>query len=155
MITHTQDVLGHMISRNVTGFTKSNLIHCKDTELVLCVIHKTRHHELCDLEILWNIAPHPVFRLCSLELHLIAQDLTSTIISWFCPRKANAAVCGVDNLRESRRSRGIYWRNYIQISDAFGALRLIIWSNQCITYTKDPVHMQNCMDHLVSQGLLC
>lgn len=96
-----------MVSRDVAGLAVANLVDSSYSELVLCVVHQTRHQEFGGLELLRDVALGPVLSFGSFTLHQVADDLTATVICWFGPAKADGVLGGVYHLGEGWWSRRI------------------------------------------------
>lgn len=60
---HTQDLLGHVVSRDFAGLTVANFVYSCDPELVFYVVHQTRDQEFSGLELLWDVALVPIFSI--------------------------------------------------------------------------------------------
>lgn len=70
---------------HIAGVAVPNLVNGIHSELILGVFHQASHLEAGLLELLWQIAPHPVIRISSLYFHKITNDRAAAIIGRLAP----------------------------------------------------------------------
>lgn len=114
-----------MVSRDIARLAEANLVDGDDSELVLCVLHQTRHQVLGGLQIPGNVTLGPVFSLSSLTLHHVADDLTTPIVRWFGPGQTDGALSGIYHLGEGRGGRRI-WRGEKILSEKYEEIEFFV-----------------------------